>query len=63
MGEMWKTQAPASYLVQMNAGVDRSLGLIAFEIGIHGLFTHAYGDKHLSDFLQHKDENRRLAMK
>lgn len=36
----------------MNAGVDSSLGLVALQVGVHRLLTHAYGDKHLADVLR-----------
>lgn len=42
-----------SHLVQMDAGVDGSFGLVAPDIGLHSLLTHAHGGKHLSNLLQH----------
>lgn len=42
-----------SHLVQMDAGVDGSFGLVASDVGLHSLLTHAHGGKHLSNLLQH----------
>lgn len=44
-----------SHLVQMDAGVHGGLGLVAFEVGLHRLLTHAHGGEHLADLLQHAD--------
>lgn len=46
-----------SHLIQMDAGVDRSFGLVAFQVGAHRLLTHAHGGKHLTDVLQRGDNN------
>lgn len=44
-----------SHLVQMDARVNSGFGLVALEVGIHSLFTHAHSGKHLSNLLQHKE--------
>lgn len=43
-----------SHLVQMDTGVNGSFGLVAFKVGVHGLFAHAHGCKHLANILQHR---------
>lgn len=44
-----------SHLVQMDAGVHGRFGLVALEVGLHSLLTHAHGGEHLADLLQHAD--------
>lgn len=41
-----------SHLVEVDAGVHRCFGLVALQVGLHRLLTHAHGGKHLSDLLQ-----------
>lgn len=48
-----------SHLVQMDTGVDGSFGLVALQVRLHSLFTHANSGKHLSDILKHKDGDNR----
>lgn len=47
-----------SHLVQMDTGVHGSFGLVALEVGLHSLLTHAHSGKHLSNLLQHRDRER-----
>lgn len=48
----------ASHLVQMDARVHGSFGLVALEVGLHSLLTHAHCGKHLSDLLHYEETER-----
>lgn len=47
-----------SHLVQMDACVHGSFGLVALEVGLHSLLTHAHCGKHLSNLLQYKEREQ-----
>lgn len=56
--KLWRHSVlSVSHLVQMDTGVNGSLGLVAFQVGLHSLFTHAHGGKHLPNILKHRDGN------
>lgn len=46
-----QAQRAVSHLVQMDTRVHGSFGLVALQVGVHGLLTHAHGGKHLADLL------------
>lgn len=54
-GRQWSTLSLSvylSYLIQMDTYVNSSFGLVALQVGLYSLFTHAHGGKHLTNLLQ-----------